>query len=78
MVMYFSAGIRAVLHSLKDLVQALLDPSRHSQVNTLTGVVSVCHRRRPQPLQLYGNSIAVASVGRQHSSSCVAATVVTV
>lgn len=39
MVAYFSAGVRAVLHSLKDLVGALLDPSRHTHLNGLTGTV---------------------------------------
>ncbi|CBJ29519.1 conserved unknown protein [Ectocarpus siliculosus] len=39
MVAYFSAGVRAVLHSLKDLIGALLDPSRHARLNGLTGTV---------------------------------------
>lgn len=47
MVGFFSAGVRAVLHSLKDLVDALLDPIRHKQLNSLTGTVSAaflcCH-----------------------------------
>lgn len=41
MVSYFSAGVRAVLHALKDLVDALLDPSRHAHLNGLTGIVSI-------------------------------------
>lgn len=40
MVHFCSASVRAVLHSLKDLVEALLDPLKHAQVNSLTGVVS--------------------------------------
>ncbi|CAM9244946.1 unnamed protein product [Scytosiphon promiscuus] len=39
MVAYFSAGVRAVLHALKDLVDALLDSSRHAHLNGLTGIV---------------------------------------
>ncbi|CAM9411174.1 unnamed protein product [Hapterophycus canaliculatus] len=39
MVAYFSAGVRAILHALKDLVDALLDPSRHAHLNGLTGIV---------------------------------------
>lgn len=40
MVEYFSVAVRAVLHSVKDLIDALLDPSRHAHVNGLTGMVS--------------------------------------
>lgn len=40
MLMYFSAGTRAVLNSVKDVVDALLDVSRHKYLNSLTGVVS--------------------------------------
>lgn len=39
MVTYFSAGVRAVLHSLKDLIVAFVDPSRHAHLNGLTGTV---------------------------------------
>lgn len=39
MVEYFSVAVRAVLHSVKDLIDALLDPSRHAHVNGLTGMV---------------------------------------
>lgn len=40
MVDYFSVGVRAILHSVKDLTEALLDPSRHAHLNGLTGMVS--------------------------------------
>lgn len=40
MVEYFSVGVRAALHSVKDLIGALLDPSRHAHLNGLTGMVS--------------------------------------
>lgn len=40
MVSYFSVGVRAVLHSVKDLIEALLDPSRQARLNGLTGMVS--------------------------------------
>lgn len=40
MTAYFSIAVRAVLHSLKDLIEALLDPSRHAHLNGLTGMVS--------------------------------------
>lgn len=39
MVDYFSVGVRAILHSVKDLIEALLDPSRHAYLNGLTGMV---------------------------------------
>lgn len=42
MAAYFSAGVRAVLHTFKDVVEALLDPSRHAHLNSLTGMVSTC------------------------------------
>lgn len=45
MVAYFSAGVRAVLHTFKDVVEALLDPSRHAHLNSLTGMVSTCFVR---------------------------------
>lgn len=39
MVAYYSAGVRAVLHSLKDLIDAVLEPARHAHLNGLTGTV---------------------------------------
>lgn len=45
MAAYFSAGVRAVLHTFKDVVEALLDPSRHAHLNSLTGMVSTCFVR---------------------------------
>eukprot|EP00752_Nemacystus_decipiens_P010037 g8950.t1 len=39
MVDYFSIGVRAILHSVKDLIEALLDPSRHAHLNGVTGMV---------------------------------------
>ena len=44
MVKYCAAAVRAVLHSLKDLANALLDTSKRSQVNSLTGMVSAAAR----------------------------------
>lgn len=40
MVDYFSVGVRAILHSVKDLIEALLNPSQHARLNGLTGMVS--------------------------------------
>lgn len=40
MVGFFSASVRGVLHSLKNLIEALLNPSKHGQLNSLTGMVS--------------------------------------
>eukprot|EP00903_Cladosiphon_okamuranus_P019922 g18309.t1 len=39
MVDFFSVGVRAILHSMKDLIEALMDPSRHAHLNGLTGMV---------------------------------------
>lgn len=40
MLKYCATSVRAVLNSVKDLVEALLDTARHPQVNSITGTVS--------------------------------------
>lgn len=52
MTAYFSVGVRTILHSVKDLIEALLDPSRHAHLNGLTGMVRALRESR---IHLYGD-----------------------